>query len=52
MALSVCYTNESYYVQAGHTLLKWLENNPKYSDLVPPDFKLNSLGQVTSFLQP
>ncbi|XP_068898797.1 peroxisomal targeting signal 1 receptor-like isoform X2 [Tenebrio molitor] len=50
MALAVCYTNESYYSQAGQMLLKWLANNPKYSDLIPPDFQLT--GQVTSFLQP
>ncbi|EFA09708.1 peroxisomal targeting signal 1 receptor isoform X1 [Tribolium castaneum] len=50
MALAVCYTNESYYSQAAQMLLKWLTNNPKYSDLVPPDFQLT--GQVTSFLQP
>lgn len=49
MALAVCYTNESYYSLAAQTLLKWLSNNPKYSDLVPPGFQLN--GQVTSFLE-
>ncbi|KAJ3642176.1 hypothetical protein Zmor_024985 [Zophobas morio] len=50
MALAVCYTNESYYSKAGYMLLKWLANNPKYSDLVPSDFQMT--GQVTSFLQP
>lgn len=43
MALAVSYTNENYYNQALETLLIWLKNNEKYSDLVPPDFKLTGL---------
>ncbi|KAI4460797.1 peroxisomal targeting signal 1 receptor pex5 [Holotrichia oblita] len=48
MSLSVSYTNESYYNQACQSLMSWLKENPKYSDLVPPEFPIS--GQVTSLL--
>ncbi|KAG5897479.1 hypothetical protein JTB14_031104 [Gonioctena quinquepunctata] len=41
MALAVSYTNESYYNQACRMLLNWLTNNPKYTDMVPPNLKLS-----------
>ncbi|XP_019877095.1 peroxisomal targeting signal 1 receptor isoform X2 [Aethina tumida] len=41
MALAVSYTNESYYNQACNMLLKWLQSNPKYRDLVPPNLNLS-----------
>lgn len=42
MALAVCYTNESYTNLACQTLANWLQNNPKYKDLVPPDYKYDA----------
>ncbi|KAK9687595.1 hypothetical protein QE152_g36146 [Popillia japonica] len=48
MSLAVSYTNESYYNQACQSLMTWLKENPKYSDLVPPEFPIS--GQVTSLL--
>lgn len=50
LALAVCYTNENYQNQACHTLVNWLKNNPKYSDLIPPSYKYN--GSIPSFLSP
>ncbi|XP_071050066.1 peroxisomal targeting signal 1 receptor isoform X2 [Onthophagus taurus] len=50
MSLAVSYTNESYYNQACQSLVTWLKENPKYRDLVAPDFSIS--GQVTSLLNP
>lgn len=41
MSLAVSYTNESYYNQACQSLMTWLKGNPKYSDLVSPDFPIS-----------
>ena len=35
MALSVCFTNESYQAQACHALAMWIQTHPQYSDLLP-----------------
>lgn len=34
MSLAISYTNENYQNQACQMLKQWLQNNPKYSDLV------------------
>ena len=36
MALSVCFTNESYQAQACHALAMWIQSHPQYSALLPP----------------
>ena len=36
MALSVCFTNESYQAQACHALAMWIQSHPDYSALLPP----------------
>ena len=36
MALSVCFTNESYQAQACHALAMWIQTHPDYSALLPP----------------
>ncbi|EEB19440.1 Peroxisomal targeting signal 1 receptor, putative [Pediculus humanus corporis] len=41
MSLAISYTNENYQNQACQMLKQWLQNNPKYSDLVKDSSKGN-----------
>ncbi|XP_017777341.1 PREDICTED: peroxisomal targeting signal 1 receptor isoform X2 [Nicrophorus vespilloides] len=41
MGLAVSYTNESYPRQACQSLVNWMQRNPQYASLVPPDFDLS-----------
>ncbi|KAK6621746.1 hypothetical protein RUM44_001553 [Polyplax serrata] len=49
MSLAISYTNENYQNQACQVLKQWLQNNPKYSDLVK-DTATGNLYHISSIL--
>uniref|UniRef100_A0A2S2PT69 Peroxisomal targeting signal 1 receptor n=1 Tax=Schizaphis graminum TaxID=13262 RepID=A0A2S2PT69_SCHGA len=50
LCLAACYTNESCNLQACRMLMEWLNQNPKYSDIVKSKPKLEEDSLIMKYL--